>query len=40
MPSLLGGNAAVAEVPQTADMPALPKLRMGLLSRLRFRRTA
>jgi hypothetical protein len=40
MPSLLGG-AAVAELPQTAEMPALQRLRPGFLARFRaYRRIA
>jgi hypothetical protein len=40
MPSLLGG-AAIVELPQTAEMPALSRLRPGFLARFRaYRRTA
>jgi hypothetical protein len=40
MPSLLGG-AAVVDLPQTAEMPALSRLRPGFLARFRaYRHTA
>ena len=39
MPSLLGG-AAVIELPQTAEMPALSRLRSGFLARFRRNRRA
>lgn len=40
MPSVLGGAAAV-ELPQTAEMAALPRIRPGFLARFRrYRRAA